>query len=105
MFIGINSFLPKILIFTNTNLILDFEWALAGDPEMEFRDLFTHTEGWQYFTEGYLSKRTLTDQFEAKNHLYQLQNALELSIVAQQHWDEAAQQWVRGRVRELVKKT
>lgn len=82
--------------------VLDFEWALAGDVAMDFSDPFTHEQAWQYMLEGYRREHAFSPQFEAKISLYQLLTALELSVVARQHWSQQQLAYYQERARHLL---
>ncbi len=73
--------------------VLDFEWAIAGDPEFDLNDIYSvlaECPGSETpFMEGYTTVRTLSKHFKSKYLLYRLYGCFFIATVSKQHWGSA----------------
>lgn len=84
--------------------IFDFEWALSGDPEFDFRYLDEFKDLQKYVLEGYKKIRKLSPSFNRKILFYKLLLNLELVSVAKLHWNKKTQRWMISNIEKLLGK-
>jgi aminoglycoside phosphotransferase (APT) family kinase protein len=69
--------------------VIDFEWALAGDPLMDFRNrtnLYDSAHGSEELVEAEYTRITGEHRSSPRVTLYKLINKLELLSISAQHW-------------------
>ena len=76
--------------------VFDFEWARAGDPEYELKNLKEFDN--EDFYKGYTSIHKLSKVFKIKLLFYKLFSPLGLLPVAKKHWSEKS---VKQKQKEL----
>lgn len=84
--------------------IFDFEWALSGDPEFDFKYLDDFKDLKKYILEGYKKIRKLSPNFDRKILFYKLLLNLELISASEMYWDIKTQRWIISNIKELIKK-
>ena len=75
---------------------LDFEFAVAGDPEFDLKQMYQvfswYPECEVPFLEGYCSIQSLSQIFRTKLLFYKLALCIRLASVARRHWKKRVQQ-------------
>jgi aminoglycoside phosphotransferase (APT) family kinase protein len=79
------------------NGVFDFEWARAGDPEYELKDLKELDN--EEFYKGYTSIHKLSKDFKNKIIFYKLISDLGLLPVAKKHWSAKSVKEIQTRVK------
>lgn len=82
--------------------IIDFEWAIAGDPEWDLIDPFSLSEAWEGFSSAYWKWRPPTATFPTKQILYRLWKHTELVSVAAQHWGAKQVRYQQSKIEEYL---
>lgn len=76
--------------------VLDFEFAIAGDPEFDLKQMYNvfswYPECEIPFLEGYCSTQSLSDDFRTKLPFYRLLLCIQLAPVAKRYWKKRIQQ-------------
>jgi aminoglycoside phosphotransferase (APT) family kinase protein len=94
------------MVFKNKKItgIFDFEWAMSGDSEYDFKDLEDFGELKDLLLEGYQRINKLSYNFNTKILFYQLVYKLELAKVSKTHWDKKTHDWVKKEIIILTKR-
>lgn len=82
--------------------IIDFEWAIAGDPEWDLIDPFSLSGAWEGFSNAYWKLRPPTATFPTKQILYRLWKHMELVSVAAEHWSVEQVRYQQSKIEEYL---
>ena len=109
-----NDFHFNNLLHINNKIsgIIDFEFAISGDPEFDLKqmyDFFSWYPDCEFpFLEGYESIESLSDNFKVKLLFYKLLLCIQLAPIAKRYWKKRTQRRIdkeisllMGKIKEL----